>query len=68
MKLTVDTGIDKRTIVSGIAEYCKPEKIVGKQVSVCEYMHALGKINEWMCRKADKSYEVVVGIPLEIKK
>lgn len=36
--------------------------------SVCEYMHALGKINEWMCRKADKSYEVVVGIPLEIKK
>ena len=34
LKLTVDTGIDKRTIVSGIAEYCKPEKIVGKQVSV----------------------------------
>lgn len=34
LKLTVDTGIDKRTIVSGIAEYCKPEEIVGKQVSV----------------------------------
>lgn len=34
LKLTVDTGIDKRIIVSGIAEYCKPEEIVGKQVSV----------------------------------
>ena len=34
LKLTVDTGIDKRTIVSGIAEYCKPKEIVGKQVSV----------------------------------
>ena len=34
LKLTVDTGIDKRTIVSGIAECCKPEEIVGKQVSV----------------------------------
>lgn len=34
LKLTVDTGIDKRTIVSGIAEYCKPEEIAGKQVSV----------------------------------
>lgn len=41
---------------------------IGYDDSVCEYMHALGKINEWMCRKADKSYEVVVGIPLEIKK
>lgn len=34
LKLTVDTGIDKRTIVSGIAEYYKPEEIVGRQVSV----------------------------------
>lgn len=34
LKLTVDTGIDKRTIVSGIAEYYKPEDIVGRQVSV----------------------------------
>lgn len=36
--------------------------------SVCEYMYALGKINECICRKADRSYEVVVGIPLEIGK
>ncbi len=34
LKLTVDTGIDTRTVVSGIAEYFKPEEIVGKQVSI----------------------------------
>jgi len=34
MKLQVDTGIDKRTVVSGIAEYYKPEEVVGKQVSI----------------------------------
>ncbi len=34
LKLTVDTGIDKRTVVSGIAEYYKPEEIIGKQVSI----------------------------------
>ncbi|MBU2949801.1 methionine--tRNA ligase [Tamlana agarivorans] len=32
--LKVDTGIDVRTIVSGIAESFKPEEIVGKQVTV----------------------------------
>lgn len=34
LKLTIDTGIDKRTVVSGIAEFFKPEDIVGKQVSI----------------------------------
>ncbi|NPA38123.1 MAG: methionine--tRNA ligase [Chlorobi bacterium] len=34
LKLLVDTGIDKRTVVSGIAEYFSPEEIVGKQVSI----------------------------------
>ena len=34
LKLTVDTGIDKRVIVSGIAEYFTPEELVGKQVLV----------------------------------
>ncbi|MFD0862863.1 methionine--tRNA ligase [Sungkyunkwania multivorans] len=32
--LKVDTGIDTRTIVSGIAESFQPEEIVGKQVTV----------------------------------
>lgn len=34
MKLKIDTGIDKRTIVSGIAEQYKPGDIIGKQVAV----------------------------------
>ena len=34
LKLTIDTGIDKRTIVSGIAEYYKPEDMVGKQICI----------------------------------
>ncbi len=34
LKLTVDTGIDTRTVVSGIAEFFKPEEIIGKQVSI----------------------------------
>ncbi len=34
LKLTVDTGIDTRTIVSGIAEHFTPEEMVGKQVLV----------------------------------
>ena len=34
LKLTVDTGIDKREIVSGIAEHFAPEELVGRQVLV----------------------------------
>jgi methionyl-tRNA synthetase len=34
LKLLVDTGIDQRVIVSGIAEHYSPEEIVGKTVSV----------------------------------
>ncbi|MDX5428347.1 MAG: methionine--tRNA ligase [Bacteroidota bacterium] len=34
LKLKVDTGIDQRTIVSGIAEHYSPEEMIGKQVSV----------------------------------
>jgi methionine--tRNA ligase len=34
LKFTVDTGIDRRTIVSGVAEHFAPEELVGKQVSV----------------------------------
>ena len=32
--LKVDTGIDTRTIVSGIAESFKPEEVIGKKVTV----------------------------------
>ena len=34
LKLIIDTGIDKRTVVSGIAEFYEPESIIGKQVSL----------------------------------
>jgi methionyl-tRNA synthetase len=34
LKLEVDMGTEKRTIVSGIAMHFKPEDIVGKQVTV----------------------------------
>jgi methionyl-tRNA synthetase len=34
LKFTVDTGIDQRTIVSGIAKHFKPEEMIGKKVTV----------------------------------
>ncbi len=34
LKLTIDTGLDKRTVVSGIAEHYEPEAIIGKRVSI----------------------------------
>ncbi len=34
LQLKIDTGIDQRTVVSGIAEYYEPEKIIGKQVLI----------------------------------
>ncbi len=34
LKLTIDTGIDKRVIVSGIAEYYTPEQMTGKQICI----------------------------------
>lgn len=34
LKLLVDTGVDQRTVVSGIAEHYEPEEIIGKKVQV----------------------------------
>jgi methionyl-tRNA synthetase len=34
LKLTIDTGIDVRTVVSGIAHCFKPEEIIGRRVSI----------------------------------
>jgi len=34
LKLTLDTGLDTRTVLSGIAEHFSPEAIVGKQVTL----------------------------------
>jgi methionyl-tRNA synthetase len=34
LKLTLDTGVDQRIVVSGIAKYYQPEQIIGQQVCV----------------------------------
>lgn len=34
MVIKVDTGLDQRTVVSGIAEHFKAEEIIGKKVTV----------------------------------
>lgn len=34
LKLTVDLGFEQRTILSGIAEYYRPEELLGKMVTV----------------------------------
>lgn len=34
LKLTIDTGLDRRVIVSGIAEHYSPEQMVGKQICI----------------------------------
>jgi methionyl-tRNA synthetase len=34
LKLQVDTGIDVRTVMSGIAEHFSPEAVIGKQVTI----------------------------------
>jgi methionyl-tRNA synthetase len=40
LKLTIDTGIDQRTVVSGIAEYYQPENIIGQKVSILVNLEA----------------------------
>ncbi len=34
LKLTVDTGVDQRIVLSGIAQHYSPEEMVGKQVTL----------------------------------
>jgi len=34
LQLKIDTGLDQRTVVSGIAEFFQPEDIIGRQVSI----------------------------------
>ena len=34
LRLTIDTGIDRRVIVSGIAEFYSPEDMLGKQICI----------------------------------
>lgn len=34
LKLTVDTGLDQRTVLSGIAKYYSAEEVIGRQVTI----------------------------------
>jgi methionyl-tRNA synthetase len=34
LKLLVDTGLDKRTVLSGIAKHYSPEQVIGQQVTI----------------------------------
>lgn len=58
LKLKIDTGIDQRTIVSGIAEYFEPEQLPGKQVSVLinlEPREIKGIVSQGMILMAENS-------------
>ena len=39
LKLQVDTGIDKRQIIAGVAEYYEPEYLIGKTIVVVANLH-----------------------------
>ena len=34
MQLKIDTGVDIRTVVSGISEFFEPEAIIGKEICI----------------------------------
>lgn len=58
LKLKIDTGIDIRTVVSGIAEYHQPENIIGKKVSILinlEPREIKGIISQGMILMAENS-------------
>lgn len=68
LKLTIDTGIDKRTIVSGIAEYFSAEEMVGKQILVLvnlEPRELKGITSEGMILMAEDSTGKLVPVAPE---
>jgi methionyl-tRNA synthetase len=69
LKLKIDTGLDIRTIVSGIAEYYEPEAIVGRQISIVANLEARkikGIESQGMILMAeDKDGKLVLVTPTE---
>lgn len=56
LKLRIDTGIDERTILSGIAKHFTPEEITGKQVTVLVNLaprKMMGEMSEGMVLMAE---------------
>ena len=70
LKLTLDTGIDHRTVVSGIAEFHDPEKIVGQQVLLLANLaprEIKGIVSQGMILMAkDKGGELVFASPARL--
>ncbi len=66
LKLTVDVGGEKRTVASGIANYYKPEELIGKKVIlVCNLKPAklCGVLSQGMILCAEKDGKVVLVTP-----
>ncbi len=69
LRLKIDTGIDIRTIVSGIAEYFEPQDMIGKQISIVANLESRtikGIESKGMILMAeDKNGKLVLVSPLE---
>lgn len=69
LKLKIDTGLDIRTIVSGIAEYYEPAAIIGKQISIVANLEPRtikGIKSQGMILMAeDKEGKLVMVVPSE---
>ena len=73
LKLIVDLGNEKRQIISGIADYYKPEDIIGKKVVVVANLKPKkirGYLSEGMilaagCEKGQRPVIVTVGSEAE---
>ncbi len=66
LKLSLDVGGEKRTVASGIANYYKPEELVGKKVIlVCNLKPAklCGVLSQGMVLCAEKDGKVVLVSP-----
>ncbi|ULG71875.1 methionine--tRNA ligase [Macrococcus brunensis] len=70
LKIQVDLGDEKRQIVSGIAEYYKPEDIIGKKVIVVTNLKPVnlrGEKSEGMILSAEKDGQLtLVSVPSSI--
>ena len=56
LEFLVDTGVDKRTILSGIAKHYSPEEMVGKQVTIIANLAPrpmMGTVSEGMILMAE---------------
>lgn len=70
LKIQVDLGNEKRQIVSGIAEYYKPDEIIGKKVIVVTNLKPVnlrGEKSEGMILSAEKDGQLtLVSVPSSI--